>query len=47
MEKQNRICDLCGKEFVGGKPDKVYSNLWVYMGEYCIKIDISKEGMVT
>lgn len=47
MEKQNRICDICGNQFVGGKPDGVYSNLNVYMAEYNLKIDVTKAGMVT
>lgn len=44
---QKRICDLCGVEFTELRPDDVYSNLWVGMGEYMIKIDITKAGMVT
>lgn len=47
MKKETLICDCCGKEFTQGKPDGVFSNLNVYMGEYNIKIDITKAGMVT
>jgi hypothetical protein len=48
MEEQKRICDLCGEVFTGGKPDGVYSNLWIWMKEYSIRIDIMTEaGMVT
>ena len=41
------ICDLCGVELTELRPDDVYSNLWVGMGEYTIKIDVTKAGMVT
>ena len=44
---QKRICDLCGVEFTELRPDEVYSNLWVGIGEYMIKIDITKAGIVT
>lgn len=47
MAKHKRICDLCGEEFIGGKPVGVYSNVWVYMGEYSVKIGITKAGMFT
>lgn len=44
---KNTFCDLCGAEVTEARPDGVYSNLWIGMGEYMIKIDISKAGMVT
>jgi len=29
------------------RPDEVHSNLWIYMGEYMVKIDIAKAGEAT
>jgi len=43
----NSRCDNCGAEVTEVRPDEVYSNLWVGLGEYMIKIDITKAGMVT
>ena len=44
---QRTFCDFCGAEVSEARPDKVYSNIFVGLGEYMIKVDITKAGMVT
>jgi len=44
---ERKRCEICGELITEARPDKVYSNLWVGLGEYMIKIDITKAGMVT
>lgn len=42
-----KYCDLCGAEIAETRPAEIHSNLWLYMGDYSVKIDIAKAGLVT
>ena len=46
-QMKERLCDLCGVEVTEVRAEDMLSNLWVHLGDYSIKIDISKAGMLT